>query len=140
MVVEGREVGAIGRGLLVLAGVHKDDAAADLEWMAERLLGLRIFTDEAGKMNLNVKQVAGGMLLIPNFTLCAVTGKGHRPSFTEAMAPERAGPMFEAFAAEIGRGGCPVACGVFGAHMEVSLCNDGPVTLVLDSHAHVDRE
>ena len=139
VVVDAKEVGAIGRGLVVLVGIHKDDGAADLRWMAERLVGLRIFTDDAGKMNLSVGQIGGGILIIPNFTLCAQTGKGHRPSFIDAMPPDRSSPMFDEIASAIAAAGIPVARGVFGAHMEVSLINDGPVTITLDSHEHVKR-
>jgi D-aminoacyl-tRNA deacylase len=140
VVVDGREVGAIGRGLLVLVGVHRDDTDADTHWMASRLIGLRIFPDAAGKMNLSLGQLAphdggapGGLLLIPNFTLCADTRKGHRPSFIEAMEPARASAMFDDLRRTAAASGLPVATGVFGADMRVTLTNEGPVTILLDS-------
>jgi D-tyrosyl-tRNA(Tyr) deacylase len=139
VVVAGRETGAISRGLLVLAGIHRDDSEADLRWTADRLVGLRIFPDADGKMNLSVAQVGGGVLLIPNFTLCAQTGKGHRPSFIDAMAPQRSAPMFDALAAAITAAGIPAARGTFGAHMDVTLTNDGPISIILDSHQHLER-
>ena len=131
--VEGRVVGRIDGGLAVLVGVHRSDEDADVQWMAERLVGLRVFGDESGKMNLSMAQVGAGCLLIPNFTLCAQTGKGHRPSFTDAMEPGRAKGMFEMLCLKVAASGVPTGMGVFGADMKVELLNDGPVTVLLDS-------
>ncbi|MBS0197820.1 MAG: D-tyrosyl-tRNA(Tyr) deacylase [Planctomycetes bacterium] len=137
VVVDGVCTGEVGRGLLVLVGVHQTDTDADAAWMIQRLVNLRIFADEAGKMNLSVQQIApaaeNGVLLVPNFTLCAQTGKGNRPSFTEAMEPARAEAMFRAVCGGIASAGVRVATGIFGADMKVSLVNDGPVTILLDS-------
>lgn len=157
VVVEGKTVGAISRGLAVLVGIHQADTAADLEWLAGRLVGLRIFADGAGKMNLAIGQITGraslvtaaappGILLVPNFTLCAQAGKGgNRPSFVEAKAPGEASAMFKALVDRVkalvstGSGdgvAAPiphVATGVFAADMAVSIINDGPITIVLDS-------
>ncbi len=145
--VDGRVTGAIERGLLALVGVHRDDGDADITWMAERLIGLRVFPDAEGKMNLSVGQpdprggpAGGGILLAPNFTLCGQTGKGHRPSFTGAMAPERAKDMFETLCLRIAASGVTTAMGVFGADMQIELLNDGPVTLILDSAGARPRE
>lgn len=133
--VEGRVTGKVGRGLLVLQGIVPDDTAADGEWLAQKLTKLRIFEDCDGKMNLSVADVAdGGILLVSQFTLHASTAKGTRPSFHAAARPEIARPLYEQFhqqlAAALGR---PVATGEFGAMMQVSLVNDGPVTLIIDS-------
>lgn len=133
--VEGRITGEIGRGLLVLQGIVPSDTAADGEWLAQKLTKLRIFEDADGKMNLSVTDLAGGILLVSQFTLHASTAKGTRPSFNAAARPEIAHPLYELFqqqlAAALGR---PVATGEFGAMMQVALVNDGPVTLVIDSH------
>ncbi len=139
VVVAGEVTGSVDRGLLVLAGVHKDDTDADRRWMGERLVGLRVFPDAEGKMNLSVAQAGGGVLLIPNFTLCAQTGKGHRPSFIDAMPPAQAELVFTGLCDAVAAAGVPTARGVFGAHMEVSLVNDGPITIVLDSLEHKAR-
>lgn len=130
--VGAEEVGAIGRGLLVLVGVAEGDGEADLEWVARKLTALRIFPDEAGKMNLSVADVHGSVLLVSQFTLCADVGKGTRPSFGRAMAPSQAEAMFERLVQRVSET-VPVETGRFGAHMEVQLTNDGPVTLWLDS-------
>lgn len=136
--------GQIGIGLAVLLGVHASDGPDDLDWMAARIPALRVFPDAQGKMNLSVLQALGqhgvasdaGVLLIPNFTLCASTGKGHRPGFDQAMPPDRAKVMFEKLAVRLAASGVPVATGIFGAHMRVTLTNDGPVTVLLDSAEH----
>jgi D-tyrosyl-tRNA(Tyr) deacylase len=133
--VDGRTTGAIGRGLVVLVGIHREDAEADAHWLAERVVGLRVFADEAGRMNFSVAQVGGGLLLVPNFTLCATTRKGHRPGFDEAMKPAEAQIMFQHFvhATRAAAPGLPVETGVFGANMTIDLQADGPVTLIVDS-------
>jgi D-tyrosyl-tRNA(Tyr) deacylase len=134
--VDGRIVGAIGPGLLVLAGVAADDAAADREWLAHKIVSLRIFADDTGVMNRSVLETGGDILAVSQFTLYASTRKGNRPSWSAAAAPGIAEPAFAAFvatlAATLGR---PVAAGVFGADMAVGLVNDGPVTIWLDSRA-----
>lgn len=149
--VGGECVGAVGTGLLVLVGVHVGDGENDAAWLAERLVGLRVFEDEAGKMNLSVAQaraiepgpgeggVDGGILLVPNFTLCAQTGKGHRPSFIEAMRPEGASGLFDRVVASIRAAGVRCETGRFGADMRVELVNSGPVTVLLNSAEHVKR-
>lgn len=131
--VDGVERGVIGRGLLALCGLMTTDTDEDLAWCAEKLPVLRIFEDDQGKMNLSVKEVQGGILLIPNFTLAGDARQGRRPEFTMAMRPEQAQPAFDRFVQMVAASGVTVATGVFRAHMMVSLVNDGPVTLVLDS-------
>jgi len=132
----------IGPGLLVLVGILTTDTEADLAWCAAKIADLRIFEDAAGKMNLSVRDmlaareagaVPGGVMLVPSFTLAADASKGRRPSFDRAMRPELAQPMFERFAALVAQQGVPVATGVFRAHMEVTLTNDGPITLIVQS-------
>lgn len=131
--IEDRQVSAIGLGLLVLVGVRPDDDEAKAARLAQRLLQYRVFPDAAGKMNLSLKDIQGELLLVPQFTLAADTAKGSRPGFSAAAAPELGRRLFarllEAAHAEHGR----VASGVFGAHMQVSLTNDGPVTIWLES-------
>jgi D-tyrosyl-tRNA(Tyr) deacylase len=131
--VEGREVGAIERGLVVLVGIEESDTPADRAWMAEKIPNLRIFEDEQGKMNKSVLEVGGSVLLVPNFTVAGDARKGRRPSFDNAMRPERSEGEFGELARAVGASGVPVATGVFRAHMLVSLVNDGPVTIWLDS-------
>lgn len=132
--VEGTVTGSIPHGLLVLAGFEASDTFQDLEWMAGKLCALRIFEDEAGKMNRSILETGGEILLVSQFTLFAQTAKGNRPSFIRAARPELAIPLYEQFRLELEKQlGKPVATGVFGAEMKVSLLNDGPVTLVMDS-------
>jgi D-tyrosyl-tRNA(Tyr) deacylase len=132
--VEGREVAAIGRGLLLLVGVHAGDCAADRDWLVRKVLQLRIFADDAGVMNRSVQEVGGDLLAVSQFTLYASTRKGNRPSYSDAAPPALARPAFDDFVAALrAAAGKPVATGVFGAHMEVALVNDGPVTIALDS-------
>ncbi len=126
--VAGVVVGAIGPGLLVLVGVGPTDTATEVAWMADRIAGLRIFADDAGKMNRSVRDVAGGILVVSQFTLYGDTSRGRRPGFTDAARPEIARPLYEALADALG-----AQRGVFGADMQVALVNDGPVTLLLDS-------
>ncbi|MDH4180439.1 MAG: D-aminoacyl-tRNA deacylase [Betaproteobacteria bacterium] len=133
---EGRVTGAIGPGLVVLAGVAADDTAEDRAWTARKVVQMRIFDDDAGVMNRSVLDVAGGLLVVSQFTLFASTRKGNRPSWSGAAPPEVARPLFEAFVAELAMAASrPVATGVFGAMMQVALVNDGPVTIWLDSRA-----
>ena len=132
--VEGRVVGAIGHGLLVLAGVTDGDDAADREWLARKIVQLRIFDDDAGVMNRSVTEAGGGILAVSQFTLYASTRKGNRPSYTAAARPEVAEPAFCDFVASLSAAlGKTVPTGIFGAHMAVQLVNDGPVTIWLDS-------
>ena len=132
--IEGKVNGEIQTGLLVLVGFETHDQQEDLLWMASKIINQRIFSDEEGKMNLSVKETKGGILLISQFTLHASTKKGNRPSFIKAAKPELAIPLYEKFTSllslELGK---PVETGVFGADMKVSLVNDGPVTIVMDS-------
>jgi D-tyrosyl-tRNA(Tyr) deacylase len=126
-------VGEIGRGLLVLLGVAKTDTAADVPVIAAKIAGLRIFDDEAGKMNLAVGDVQGGVLVVSQFTLLGDCRGGRRPSYIDAAPPEDANALYEAVVAALRTAGLPVATGTFRAHMAVELVNDGPVTLLLDS-------
>jgi len=131
--IGGREVGAIGRGLLVLLGVETGDDGATADLLARKIAALRIFEDDAGKMNRSVLEVGGGLLVVSQFTLLADTRKGNRPSFTAAAPPDEAAPAVARFAEALRALGVKVETGVFGARMEVELVNDGPVTIVLDS-------
>jgi D-tyrosyl-tRNA(Tyr) deacylase len=130
---EGARVGAIGKGLVVLLGVRKGDTQADLEWMAEKVLNLRIFDDEQGVMNLSVLDTAGELLVVSQFTLLADSRKGRRPSYIDAAAPDEAQVLYEAFCDRLAASGLKVERGVFRAMMAVGLVNDGPVTILLDS-------
>jgi D-tyrosyl-tRNA(Tyr) deacylase len=131
--VEGEIVGRIDRGLLVYLGVGKDDDEEDVEFMADKLVNLRIFADEAGKMNRSVIDIGGAVLLVSNFTLHGDCRKGRRPGFDAAGPPEVAEKLYEAVAAQIQQQGIPVEKGSFGAYMQVTSQNDGPVTFLLDS-------
>ena len=132
--VDGKVAGAIAAGLLVLAGIGQDDTDDDLEWVARKLVDLRIFDDERGVMNRSVRDVGGAILAVSQFTLYGSTHKGNRPSWSAAAPPEIARPRFDAFVARLAAQlGKPVPTGVFGAQMLVSLVNDGPVTLWIDS-------
>lgn len=130
--IEGQEHARIGPGLVLLAGFSPADGPADLAWMADKIAGLRIFSDSEGRMNLPVAHIGGEVLAVPNFTLYGDCRKGRRPGFSAAAAPEIATALFSAFVAELARL-VPTKSGVFGAHMHVSLTNDGPVTLLLDT-------
>jgi D-aminoacyl-tRNA deacylase len=131
--VGGSSLGRIGRGFAVLLGVARDDSAADVEFIADRILGLRVFADAAGKMNLALDAISGELLVVSQFTLLADTSGGRRPSFIRAAAPELARPLYEDFVSLVRARGVRVETGEFGAHMEVALVNDGPVTIILDS-------
>jgi D-tyrosyl-tRNA(Tyr) deacylase len=131
--VDRQVVGEVGRGLLVLLGVAADDGPDDARWTADKLAQLRVFEDDAGKMNRSVQDVGGGILLVSQFTLLGDARKGNRPSFVGAAPPDRASALYEDVAALLRARAVPVAQGVFRAHMEVELVNDGPVTLLLDS-------
>ena len=129
--VGGKTVGSIDAGLLVLVGVERGDAEAQAQRLLERLLGYRVFGDAEGRMNLGLKDVGGGLLLVPQFTLPADTRKGMRPSFTPAAAPEDGRRLFDWLVEQARARHAPVATGVFGAEMQVELVNDGPVTFWL---------
>ncbi|HKY71319.1 MAG TPA: D-aminoacyl-tRNA deacylase [Nitrospira sp.] len=131
--VEGRTVGTIGSGLLVLLGVAKGDGESDCRFMIEKLRGLRIFSDEAGKMNRSLAEVGGAILLVSQFTLLGNTRSGRRPGFDEAAPPEEAKQCYEEVMRGLKAQGTAVEAGVFAAHMKVELVNDGPVTFLLDS-------
>ena len=132
--VDARITGQIGRGLLIFIGVEAADDTADGQWLAEKLVKLRIFPDEAGQMNRSIRDISGEILVISQFTLHASTHKGTRPSFNRAARPELAIPLYEQFVVQLSAAlGRTVATGKFGADMQVSLTNDGPVTLMLDS-------
>jgi D-tyrosyl-tRNA(Tyr) deacylase len=131
--VAGRVTGAIGVGLLVLLGATHDDTAADAEWLARKVAGLRVFADDAGQMNRDVREAGGGVLVVPQFTLYGDARRGRRPDFVQAARPEHAEPLFERFCAAVAAAGVPVERGVFRAHMRVELLNDGPVTLLVES-------
>lgn len=132
--IDARIAGQIGRGLLVFVGIESADNAADGEWLAGKIVKLRLFADEAGLMNNSVADIGGGILLISQFTLHASMQKGTRPSFSAAARPDQARPLYEQFTAQLSAAlGRPIATGEFGAMMQVALVNDGPVTLILDS-------
>jgi len=131
--VDGEIVGEIGRGFLVLAGAQQGDTDEDMRYGAEKVVGLRVFEDDAGKMNRSILDVGGSVLLVSQFTLLGDARHGRRPSFSGAERPEIAAPMIDQMAEEIASRGVPVARGVFGADMQVELVNDGPVTILLDS-------
>lgn len=130
--VDNRTVGQVGPGLLVLLGVAEGDTEAEALWLAHKVANLRIFPDAEGKMNLPVGALQGQVLVVSQFTLIANTRKGFRPSFVAAAPPDVAEPLVERFAEAIRAEGVPVEMGVFGAHMQVALVNDGPVTIILD--------
>ena len=131
-------VGTIARGLLVLLGVREGDTVQEVEYLASKIVTLRIFEDAQGKMNLDVQDVQGAVLVVSQFTLYADCRKGRRPSFTQAARPPLAQQLYEAFLVAVERHGVPVAHGAFGAHMAVSLVNDGPVTVWLESPPPAD--
>jgi D-tyrosyl-tRNA(Tyr) deacylase len=131
--VDGRATGAVGRGLVVLLGVATEDAEDDARALADKVAALRVFEDDAGKMNLALAEVGGGVLVVSQFTLLGDARKGNRPSFVAAAAPERANALYERFCAALRDKGLAVGTGVFRATMEVELVNDGPVTILLDS-------
>lgn len=132
--VDGAITGAIGNGLLVLLGVEDADTDEDLNWLVQKIIKMRIFSDPDGKMNLSVSDIQGEILVVSQFTLHAGTKKGNRPSFIRAGKPEFAKTMYEQFIGEMKKAsGLNIAAGIFGAEMKVSLLNDGPVTIWMDS-------
>ncbi|QBJ87858.1 D-tyrosyl-tRNA(Tyr) deacylase [Chryseobacterium gleum] len=131
--VEGKIVGEIGKGLMLLVGVDENDEKTDADWLVQKVLNLRIFGDEEDKLNLSVKDISGEILCISQFTLIADYKKGNRPSFIKAAKPDKAVPLFDYFKEEISKSGLKTESGIFGADMKVSLINDGPLTIVMDS-------
>lgn len=131
--VDGKTAGEIAKGLMLLIGIQEDDGKEDADWLVQKILNLRIFGDEEGKLNLSVTDIKGEILCISQFTLIADYKKGNRPSFIKAARPELAIPLYEHFKNEISRSGLKTESGIFGANMKVSLINDGPVTIVMDS-------
>lgn len=129
----GEVVGRIDLGLLVLLGVARDDTEADVRYLADKVAGLRVFEDSAGKMNLALADVGGAMLVVSQFTLLGDTRRGRRPGFDNAAPPELAEQLYQQFIAQVAAAGIPVATGRFRQHMEVDLVNDGPVTLLVES-------
>ncbi len=134
VLVEGKEVAGSGPGMLILLGIEETDTAEDIAWLVKKIVQLRIFDDEAGVMNLSVTDTGGEITVVSQFTLHANVKKGNRPSYIRAARPETAIPLYEIFLEEMEKSlGKPVGRGIFGAHMEVSLVNDGPVTIILDT-------
>lgn len=132
--VEGEITGAITKGFVVLLGIEDADTQNDLEWLAQKIANIRIFNDENGLMNKSLADIDGNILLISQFTLFGTTKKGNRPGFTRAARPDRAIPLYEQMKKQLSELiGKEVACGVFGADMKISLVNDGPVTIILDT-------
>ena len=131
--VDGERVGAVEAGLLVLLGVTHADGAPEMDWLARKLVSLRVFADEAGKMNRSIEETDGSFLVVPQFTLYGSCRKGRRPSYAKAAHPDQAEPLYEAFCSALRGLGANVETGRFGAMMDVALVNDGPVTLVVDS-------
>ena len=131
--VEGEIVGEVKQGLMLLVGIQEEDTKTDVDWLVQKILNLRIFGDEEGKLNLSVQDIKGEILCISQFTLIADYKKGNRPSFIKAAKPDQAIPLFEYFKAEISKSGLKTEAGIFGADMKVSLLNDGPVTILMDS-------
>jgi D-tyrosyl-tRNA(Tyr) deacylase len=133
VLVDQEVLGQVGRGLLVLLGVTAADTEEQARWLADKIVGLRIFNDADGKMNLSLSEVGGGVLVVSQFTLYGDCRKGRRPSFVDAAGPELAIPLYEVFVNAVRSLGVPTATGRFGAMMQVELINDGPVTLIVDS-------
>ncbi len=132
--VNGETVGKTSNGLLLLLGIDENDTEKDADWLVQKILNLRIFSDKAGKMNLSVQETGGEILCVSQFTLIADYKKGNRPGFTRAAKPPQAIPLYEYFLLKTAESGLTVQKGIFGADMQISLINDGPVTIVLNSH------
>ncbi len=131
--IEEQIVGQIKRGFMVLVGIHQEDTPEDVAYVVGKISKLRVFEDDEGKMNRSIQEIEGSILSISQFTLCAKTKKGNRPSFIEAARPDVAIPLYELFNQQLEAEGIAVATGEFGADMQVSLTNDGPVTIVIDT-------
>lgn len=130
--VDNAVVGSIEKGIMILLGVEKGDAESQADWLADKICGLRMFSDEAGKMNLSVQEVGGGLLVVSQFTLAGNCAKGKRPSFDTAAQADEGKRLYEYFVAAARRTGIPVETGIFQADMQVALVNDGPVTFILE--------
>ena len=135
--VGGELVSSIGTGFVILVGVKEGDTEAELDYLVKKVAGLRVFEDEQDKMNLSILEVRGEILLVSQFTLYADTRKGRRPSFVQAARPETAEPLIELFAQKLQNRGLPVKMGVFGAHMQVKIENDGPVTIMIEKDPEI---
>lgn len=135
--VDEKIVGKIGAGLMLLCGIDENDQSEDADWLVKKILDLRIFGDEDGKLNLSIKDIQGEILCISQFTLIADYKKGNRPSFIKAAKPDKAIPLFEYFKDELKKSGLKIESGIFGADMKVALINDGPVTIVMDSKTKI---
>lgn len=132
--VEGKVIGSIADGFLILLGIGNEDTEEDITWLSKKIAGLRVFSDDEGKMNLDIHQVNGDILLISQFTLLASTKKGNRPSYINAAPPSIAIPLYDKMIAQLSlEMGKNIQCGEFGADMKVALLNDGPVTIIIDS-------
>ena len=132
--IDGIVKSSISKGYMALLGIEETDSSEDIDWLSKKIVGLRIFSDAEGKMNLDIKEVNGDVLLISQFTLHAQTKKGNRPSYIKAARPEQAIPLYEQFIKQLGfELGKPIFTGEFGADMKVALVNDGPVTIIIDS-------
>ena len=136
--VDGKAVGSIGKGTLVLFGVHKEDTPEQTLWLANKLANLRMFADAQNKMNLSLLDIQGEVLIVSQFTLYGNCSEGRRPEFTASAPPDIAKAYYEKFISEVRHQQLKVETGIFGAHMQVSLINDGPVTLILDSKKNID--
>jgi len=135
--VEGKILGEIGKGFLVLLGVGKEDTEKDADWLAEKIVGLRVFEDEQGRFNLSLQEVGGEILIVSQFTLYGDCRKGRRPSFDHSAPPERAEKLYNYFVEKVKEKGIKVATGKFQALMEVELVNQGPVTLIIDTQKKI---
>lgn len=133
VIVEKKIVGKISKGFLLLIGIEEEDEEKDADWLIQKIVNLRIFNDEDGKLNLSISDIKGEILCVSQFTLIADYKKGNRPSFIKAAKPEKAIPLFEYFKTELAKSELKCESGVFGADMKVNLINDGPVTIVMDS-------
>ncbi len=131
--VDGEQIGAIGPGLVVLLAIHRDDGPADVDWLVDKIVSLRVFADDGGKMNRSLLDTGGAMLIVSQFTLLGDCRKGRRPGYSQAAGPERAEALYQDFITAVRKHGIPTATGRFQADMAVELVNDGPVTLILDS-------
>jgi D-tyrosyl-tRNA(Tyr) deacylase len=137
--VKGNICGAIGRGLLVFLGIHKEDQEKQISWLVNKIINLRIFADELGKMNLNVRDVSGEILVVSQFTLYGNVTNGRRPDFIDSAPPEKAIPLYEQFIKEVAKELGSVQTGQFGAYMDVALVNEGPVTFIVEAPFFVDK-
>lgn len=133
VISDGSLTGKINQGLLLLLGIHPDDTEKDIQWIIHKVIQMRIFSDENGKMNLSVKDIQGGILVVSQFTLFASTKKGNRPSFINAAPPSIAVPLYHQFLDAVKKSGFDIQAGIFGADMKIELVNDGPVTILIDS-------